>query len=106
VFYPVRPVPKDKTSTTDNIEDKTSTTDNMKDMELRDHMPWRGTTVLITKQHQHKGKPMVVCTVLPKQDTPSGLRLEIKPVHYDPNAPFKKAIFDYDDVVEYAYVIN
>ena len=74
------------------------------ELKSQDQMPWRGVKVLIIKQgHQHKSKAAVVRTVLPNQDTPSGLKVEVHSAHYDPNAPFSKAVFDYDDLIEFEY---
>ena len=42
----------------------------------------------------------VVTDVLRGQDTASGLKVAIQLAHHDPLAPFKKMIFDYDDIVE------
>ena len=67
-------------------------------------MPWISTRVIITKSgNPLKGYVGVVTDVLRGQDTASGLRVAIQLAHqrhHDPSAPFKKMIFDYDDIVE------
>ena len=71
----------------------------------KDHIPWKGIKVLITKQgEQRKGEPAVVDNVLCNQDTPSGLKINVQFMNYNPNMPFQKALFDYDDIVEFKYV--
>ena len=71
----------------------------------KDHIPWKGVKILITKQgEQRKGEPAVVDNVLCNQDTPSGLKINVQFMNYNPNMPFQKALFDYDDIIELKYV--
>jgi hypothetical protein len=67
--------------------------------------PWIGVKVLVIKKgHQRKGQPAVVHDVLPSQSTASGLKVQVRFENYDPSAPYHKAIFDYDDLIEFEYV--
>ena len=71
----------------------------------RDSIPWLGVNVLVIKRgHQRKGQPAVVLNVLPGQSTGSGLKVEVRYLNYDPSAPYHRATFDYDDLVEFEYV--
>jgi hypothetical protein len=64
-------------------------------------VPWIGTNVIITKPGSPlKGYVAVVKDVLRGQVTASGLKIIIQLVHYDPSAPFRTTVVDYDDVVE------
>ena len=64
-------------------------------------MPWISTHVIITKLGSPlKGYVGVVKDVLRGQDTASGLKIVIQLTNFDPSAPYKTLIFDYDDVVE------
>jgi hypothetical protein len=64
-------------------------------------VPWISTHVIITKLGSPlKGYVGVVKDVLRGQDTASGLKIVIQLSHFDPSAPYKTLIFDYDDVVE------
>jgi hypothetical protein len=66
-----------------------------------DRVPWIGTNVIITKLgHPNKGHVGVVKDVLCGQETASGLRISIQLAHFDPSAPFRTIIVNYDDVVE------
>jgi hypothetical protein len=68
-------------------------------------MPWIRRRVLVSKAgHPLKGKHGVVLNVLPRQNTPSGLRIEVEIIDYDPNIPFQKVVFDYDDLKDLKYV--
>jgi hypothetical protein len=68
----------------------------------KDHNPWKGIKVLVVKQgEQRKGEPAIVDNVLCNQDTPSGLRINVQFINHNPNNPIQKALFDYDDIVEF-----
>jgi hypothetical protein len=70
-----------------------------------DRVPWISTQVIITKPGDPlKGYTGVVTDVLPRQDTASGLRIEIQLLHFDPSSPYRKKIVDHDDVVEHRSV--
>ena len=75
-------------------------------MTYRDHVPWKGVKVLVIKPgEQRKGEPAVVDDVLCNQsDMASRLKINIQFINYNPNMPFQKALFDYDDIVEFEYV--
>jgi hypothetical protein len=67
-------------------------------------MPWIRRRVLISKEgHPLKGKHAVILSVLPRQATPSGLKIEVELTDYDPNAPYRKEFFDYDDLKDARY---
>ena len=73
----------------------------------QDSIPWLGVEVLVIKPgHQRKEHPAVVLNVLPGQSTGSGLKVEVRYLNYDPNAPYHRATFDYDDLVEFKYVFK
>ena len=83
------------------------TPEQFPELNVRDQMPWRGVKVLILKKgHQLRTKAAIVRSILRNQNTPSGLKVEVHALDYDPNIPFGKALFDYDDVVEFVYVIS
>ena len=66
-----------------------------------DSVPWISTRVIITKSGSpFKGYVGVVTDVLRGQDTASGLRITIQLTHHDPSSPFKKIVFDYEDIVK------
>ena len=66
-----------------------------------DKVPWLGTTVIVTKQgHPCKGYLGTVKNVLRGQDTPTGLKIELKLDHYNPSCPYGVLVIDHDDVVE------
>jgi hypothetical protein len=85
----------------------------------RDRIPWLGVKVLVSKKgHPRKGQPAIVCDVRPgqpttnitvsgvplKQSSPSGLKIQVQFLNYDPNVPFPKENLEYDDLVEFEYV--
>jgi hypothetical protein len=60
---------------------------------------------LVSKEgHALKGKRGVVVNVLPRQSTPSGLKIEVEITDYDPNVPYPRVVFDYDDLKDLEYV--
>lgn len=66
--------------------------------------PWIGETVrLIRAKHAFKGKLARVRDVLIRQDTPSGLRLVVDFLQYNPANPRVRETLDYDDLVEQEY---
>ena len=88
-----------------------------------DSTPWLGVKVLVTKKkHPRKGQPAIVCDVwfgqfpnyisgklpadgiLSKQNTPSGLKIQVQFLNYNPNRPYPKETFECDDLVEFEYV--
>ena len=92
-------------------------------LNARDSTPWLGVKVLVTKKkHLCKGQPAIVCDVrfgqfpnyisgkLPvdgipsKQNMPSGLKIQVQFLNYDPGEPFPKETFEYDDLVKFEYV--
>ena len=88
----------------------------------REPIPWLGIKVLVNKKgHPCKGQPAIVCDVQPgqptsmvggmltagiplKQKTPSGLKIQVQFLNYNPNAPFPRETFEYDDLIEFEYV--
>jgi hypothetical protein len=80
----------------------TSSTLNADDsLSKGDSVPWIGTHVIVTKIGSPlKGYEGVVKDVLPGQLTASGLKVLIQLEHYDPSAPFKREVVNYEDVVE------
>jgi hypothetical protein len=96
----------------------------------RDPTPWLGTKVLVIKKgHPRKGQPAVVRDVrpgrsiasglevgilpnsgpkgvLPKQSSPSGLKIVVQFEIYDPNVLCPRETFEYDDLVEFEYVFK
>jgi hypothetical protein len=69
-------------------------------------MPWIRRRVLVTKErHPLKGKRGVVLNVLPCQPTPSGLKIKVEIIDYNPNAPYPRVAFDYDDLKDIEYVL-
>ena len=70
-----------------------------------DHIPWKGVKVLVVKRwEQRKGEPAIVDNVLHKQDTPSGLKILVQFLNYNPSMPIQKGLYDYDDIVEFTCV--
>ncbi len=61
--------------------------------------PWINTEILIT-HGPLKGTPGIIIDVLCNQSTPSGLRVVVQITSFNPNAPFQRAVMDYDFVVE------
>ena len=92
-------------------------------LNVRDSTPWLGVKVLVTKKkHPCKGQPAIVCDVrfgqfpnytsgklladgIPsKQNMPSSLKIQVQFLNYNPNRPFPKETFEYDDLVEFEYI--
>lgn len=68
-------------------------------------MPWIGTMVIVNKiGHPRKGYHGVVKGVLPRQQTFSGLRVQVQFTHVSPEGSHEETL-DYDDVVESTYQI-
>jgi hypothetical protein len=69
------------------------------------HVSWKGVKVLVVKRwEQRKGEPAVIDEVLCNQDTPSGLKILVQFINYNPSMPMQKGLYDYDDIVEFTYV--
>jgi hypothetical protein len=49
---------------------------------------------------------VVVLNVQPNQSTASGLKVEVRFEIFDPSVPNPRAVFDYDDLVEFEYVFS
>ena len=92
-------------------------------LNAQDSIPWLGVKVLVTnKKHLRKGQLAIVCDVwfgqfpnytsgkllvdgIPlKQNMPSSLKIQVQFLNYDPNRPYPKETFEYDDLVEFEYV--
>jgi hypothetical protein len=68
-------------------------------------VPWLGQAILVSKvNHPFKGRQAVVKGVLHGQNTLSGLRIVAQLSYWDPTAPYKTIVLDYDDVVEAEFV--
>lgn len=66
--------------------------------------PWIGKMVRVIRvKHARKGELARVQDVLIQQDTPSGLRLLVQYVQYNPANPRAQETLDYDDLVEAEY---
>jgi hypothetical protein len=75
------------------------------ELRSKDVVPWIRRRVLVSKEgHPLKGKKGVILNVLPRQSTPSGLKIEVEINNYDPNAPYPRVVFDYDDLKDLEYV--
>jgi len=68
-----------------------------------ERIPWINTAVIVTGRHSMRTYPGIVKDVLPGQQTPSGLKIQIEPTCVDPNRPFTLLTLDYDNVVEARY---
>ena len=92
-------------------------------LNVQDSTPWLGVKVLVTKKkHPCKGQPAIVCDVwfgqfpnyisgklladgIPsKQNMPSGLKIQVQFLNYNPNAPFSRETFEYDNLIEFEYI--
>ena len=72
-----------------------------------DHLPWINTQVFVVKKgHPLKGQITVVIDVLCSQGMPSGLKLVVQSIHFDPSSLYKKVTLDYDNVVEQRFSSN
>ena len=70
-----------------------------------DHSPWVGVEVAVTKKgHPCRGQKVLVLNVLLKQNTASGLKVEVQFEVFDPSVTNARATFDYDDLLEFKYV--
>jgi len=75
------------------------------ELSRKDTMPWIRRRVLVSKDgHPFKGYAAEVINVLPRQPTPSGLRIEVQITSYNPSVPYPKVILDYDDLKDLKYV--
>ena len=68
------------------------------------HSSWVGIEVTVTKKgHPCRGRKVLVLNVLPKQNTASGLKVEVRFEVFDPSVTNARATFDYDDLLEFKY---
>lgn len=72
---------------------------------MSERIPWINTPVFITGRHPLRTCPGIVLGVLPGQQTPSGIRIEIQLTRLDSASPFRRLTLDYDDVVEARWVL-